>query len=345
MSRPRLRLALLVILVVGAWLGLRHYEDSWLDTPLSALQQPVVFQLPAGSSLTAVAASLEKAGWLDRPSIWIRHANRTGGATRIKAGEYLLQPGTTPASLLRQFVAGSVLLHTLTIPEGWTFRQALTAIQAHPVIVVEFAGLTQDEVMNRLGLAGRHPEGLFFPDTYRFARGTTDRELLQQAHTRLEEALASAWRKRRRELPLRTPYEALILASIVEKETGAPDERPLIAGVFVNRLRIGMRLQTDPSVIYGLGESFDGNLRRRDLQNDTPYNSYTRAGLPPTPVALVGRAALEAAVRPAATEALYFVATGNDDGRHYFATSLIAHNSNVARHLANLRGGSGLQVR
>ncbi len=345
MKRLRLRIALVVILVVVAWLGLRQLEESWLSTPIPALQQPVVFQLPAGASLTAVAASLEEAGWMDRPSVWIRHAKRTGGATRIKAGEYLLQPGTTPVALLQQFVTGSVLLHSLTIPEGWTFRQALAAIQTNPAVVVEFAGLSQDEVMKRLGLAGRHPEGLFFPDTYRFPRGTTDRELLEQAQTRLEEELASAWKKRKRELSLSTPYEALILASLVEKETGAPDERPLIAGVFVNRLRIRMRLQTDPSVIYGIGDSFDGNLRRRDLQTDTPYNSYTRAGLPPTPIALVGRAALEAALRPAATEALYFVATGKGDGRHYFAASLVAHNSNVARHLANLRGGSGLQVR
>ncbi len=345
MKRLRVRIALLAILAVVAWFSLRQYEAAWLATPLPALQQPVVYQLAAGASLTSVAATLAEAGWLDRPRVWVWYAQWNGAATRIKAGEYLLQPGTTPAALLHQFVTGAVLMHTLTIPEGWTFKHALAAIQANPAVAVEFRGLSQDEVMVRLGLAGRHPEGLFFPDTYRFPRGTTDRELLQQARARLEEELASAWKKRRPELPFSTPYEALKLASLVEKETGAPEERPLIAGVFVNRLRIGMRLQTDPSVIYGIGESFDGNLRRRDLQADTPYNSYTRAGLPPTPIALVGRAALEAAVRPAATEALYFVATGKGDGRHYFAASLVAHNSNVARHLANLRGGSGHQVR
>ncbi|MBM2853723.1 MAG: Endolytic murein transglycosylase [Steroidobacteraceae bacterium] len=345
MKRLRVRIALLVILAVVAWFGLRQYEAAWLATPLAALQQPVVYQLPAGASLTAVAVTLAEAGWLDRPRVWVWYAKWTGAATRIKAGEYLLQPGTTPAALLHQFVTGAVLMHTLTIPEGWTFRQALAAIQVNPAVSVKFRGLSQDEVMKRLGLPGRHPEGMFFPDTYRFPRGTTDRELLQQAQTRLEEELASAWKKRKPALPLRTPYEALILASLVEKETGEPDERPLIASVFVKRLRIGMRLQTDPSVIYGIGESFDGDLRRRDLQTDTPYNSYTRAGLPPTPIALVGRAALEAAVRPAATDALYFVATGKGDGRHFFANSLVAHNLNVARHLANLRGGSGHQVR
>ena len=339
MRRPSIYLALAVILVVAAWLGARQYQHSWLTAPLPGLQQPAVFELPPGASLAAVADSLQKAGWLDQPRLWVWYAKWAGDATRIKAGEYLLQPGTTPVALLQQFVTGSVLMHTLTIPEGWTFRQALAAIQANPAVTVEFRGLSQDQVMKRLGLAGRHPEGMFFPDSYRFPRGTSDRELLQQAQTRLEQELASAWNRRKPALPLRTPYEALILASLVEKETGEPDERPLIAGVFVNRIRIGMRLQTDPSVIYGLGESFDGNLRHRDLQADTPYNTYTRAGLPPTPIALVGRAALEAAVRPAATDALYFVATGNGDGRHLFAKSLVAHNSNVARHIANLRGG------
>jgi UPF0755 protein len=199
--------------------------------------------------------------------------------------------------------------------------------------------------MARLGIQDGRPEGQFFPDTYLFPRGTTDRELLLQAHTRMQRELQAAWNRRAADLPLDSPYEALILASLVEKETGAAEERPLIAGVFINRLRMGMRLQTDPSVIYGLGEKFDGNLRRRDLLNDTPYNSYTRAGLPPTPIALPGRAALEAAVRPAKTKALYFVATGLGDGRHFFATSLVAHNANVSRHLSNLRRNSGVQVR
>jgi UPF0755 protein len=345
MKRLRLRIALVVILLAVSWFGLRQYEEAWLSSPLPALQRPVVFRLPDGASLSVVAGLLQDEGWLDQPRIWVRHAKRSGVTTRIKAGEYLLQPGTTPAGLLRQFVTGAVLLHTLTIPEGRTFRQAVAAIRTHPAVTVELAGLSQEQLMERLGLAGRHPEGRFFPDTYHFPRGTTDRELLLQAQSRLESELASAWMTRMTELPLRTPYEALILASLVEKETGDPDERPLIAGVFVNRLRLGMRLQTDPTVIYGIGESFDGNLRRRDLQRDNPYNSYTRAGLPPTPIALVGRAALDAAVRPATTDALYFVATGKGDGRHYFSSSLVAHNANVARHLANLRGARSLQVR
>ena len=340
MSQRQTMIMLLAILVVAGWLGLRRYEEAWLAKPIPA-QQPVVFVVPTGSSLTSVANSLAQARLLDHPWIWKRHAQRAGAATRIKAGEYQIEPGVTPAGLLQQFVAGNVLLYSLTIPEGWTFRQALAAIQGHPVVVAELAGLPPEELMARLGLAGRHPEGLFFPDTYRFSRGTTDRELLRQAHVRLERELATTWRMRHAGLPLDTPYAALILASLVERETAVPDERPLIAGVFVNRLREGMRLQTDPSVIYGLGENFDGDLRRRDLQTDTPYNTYTRAGLPPTPIALPGRAALMAAVQPSSTAALYFVATGEGDGRHYFATSLVAHNMNVARHLARLRGGGG----
>lgn len=347
MTRRTWTAAALAILVAiaGSWFGWREHEQNWLRQPIAGLEQALIFEVPAGASLTGVADALKASGVLDEPGAWVRHAKRSGVATRIQTGEYELLPGTTPAALLEQFVAGEVLLHTLTLPEGWTIRQALAAIQSHPQVTVELKGLTEKQWMARIGLGDRHPEGQFFPDTYRFARGTSDRELLIQAHARLQRELQSAWQRRAPDLPFETPYEALILASLVEKETGAVDERPLIAGVFVNRLRKGMRLQTDPSVIYGLGESFDGNLRRRDLQTDTPYNSYTRAGLPPTPIALTGRAALEAAVRPAATDALYFVATGMGDGRHFFATSLVAHNDNVARHLANLRGGSGVQVR
>jgi UPF0755 protein len=337
--------ALLGVLVAAAWFGWRQYENAWLASPIAALTAVETFVIDAGASLQSVAQALERRGLIDRRGIWVRHAKRTGDATRIQAGEYEIQPGTTPAALLAQFVAGDVRLYALTIPEGWTVQQALAAIQSHPEIAVELAGLTEREWMQRIGLRDLHPEGQFFPDTYRFPRGATDREVLLLAHARLRRELAAAWQTRAADLPIKSPYEALILASIVEKETGAPDERPLIAGVFTNRLRLGMRLQTDPSVIYGLGQSFDGNLRRRDLLADTPYNSYTRTGLPPTPIALPGRAALEAAVRPVPTDALYFVATGRGDGRHYFAATLVAHNANVARHLANLRGGSGVQVR
>jgi UPF0755 protein len=345
MRRSLVALAILALAAVGAWLGWRHYERQWLNAPIAALTEPVTFEVPQGTSLTTVAHALVDRGLMARPRVWLRYANSAGLATRIQAGEYRLAPGTSPAALLGQFVAGDVILHALTLPEGWTFRQGLAAIQGNPAIRSELVGLRDAELLARLGLSGRSAEGLFFPDTYRFPRGTSDRELLVQAHARLERELEAAWMGRAANIPLDSPYQALILASLVEKETGAPDERPLIAGVFVNRLRKGMRLQTDPSVIYGLGERFDGNLRRRDLVADTPYNTYTRSGLPPTPIALPGRAALEAAVRPADTRALYFVATGLGDGRHYFADTLAAHNANVSRHLANLRGGRGVQVR
>ena len=345
MKRTLQAAALLALVAVAVFLAWNYYDRRWLQSPIEGLVVPAVFEVPRGASLSSVARRLEKEGWMDRPESWVRHANRERLARRLKAGEYRLEPGTSPAMLLEQFVAGDVILHTLTLPEGWTFRQALAAIQSHAEIKAELEGLDDARVLARLGMRDAHPEGLFFPDTYRFPRGTTDRELLRQAHTRLESELAAAWSRRADGLPLDSPYEALILASLVEKETGAAEERPLIAGVFVNRLKRGMRLQTDPTVIYGIGEKFDGNLRRRDLETDTAYNTYLRTGLPPTPIALAGREALDAAVRPAATKSLYFVATGLGDGRHYFAESLETHNANVSRHLANLRRGRGVRVR
>ena len=345
MKRALQAAALLALIAIAVFLAWNYYDRRWLESPIEGLVAPAVFEVPRGASLSSVARRLEKEGWMDRPESWVRHANRAKLATRLKAGEYRLDPGTSPAMLLEQFVAGDVILHTLTLPEGWTFRQALAAIQSHPQIKVDLEGLDDARLLARLGMRDAHPEGLFFPDTYRFPRGATDRELLLQAHARLESELAAAWSRRADGLPLDSPYEALILASLVEKETGAAEERPLIAGVFVNRLKRGMRLQTDPSVIYGIGEKFDGNLRRRDLETDTAYNTYLRAGLPPTPIALAGREALEAAVQPASTGSLYFVATGLGDGRHYFANTLAAHNANVSRHLANLRRGRGVRVR
>ena len=341
-SQVAVVLALVGVVVFLAW---SHYDRRWLQSPMPGLVAPVEFEVPRGASLTSVARRLEASGLMERPGSWVRYANREGLATWLKAGEYRLQPGTSPAMLLDQFVAGDVILHAITLPEGWTFRQAIAALHSHPQVRAELKGASDAQILARLGMRDAHPEGLFFPDTYRFPRGTTDRELLRQAHARLQSELAAAWSRRAGGLPLDSPYEALILASLVEKETGEPEERPLIAGVFINRLKKGMRLQTDPSVIYGIGEGFDGDLRRRDLDTDTSYNTYLRAGLPPTPIALAGRASLEADVRPAATGSLYFVATGLGDGRHYFADTLDGHNANVSRHLANLRRGRGVRVR
>ncbi|MCU0975688.1 MAG: endolytic transglycosylase MltG [Steroidobacteraceae bacterium] len=330
--------------VAGGWLGLRWLDDRRMAAPVEGLQAPAVFVIERGTSLRGVVRVLENAGLLEHPGSFSRSAVRSGVAASLKAGEYEARPGVTPAELLGMLAEGRVLLHPLTLVEGWTALQALAAVQAHPAIDVRIPAGDMAALATSLGLGGRSAEGMLFPDTYLFPRGTPDEALLRQAKQRLEAVLAQSWESRQPGLPLAEPYQALILASIVEKETGAPDERPLIAGVFVNRLRIGMRLQTDPTVIYGLGAAFDGNLRRADLQRDTEYNTYTRAGLPPTPIALAGRAAIEAATRPADTEALYFVATGLGDGRHRFARTLAEHNANVSRYILALRearsGGS-----
>ena len=221
-SRLLPALAILSLVGIGVWLGWRQYERHWLNEPLRDLTVPVTFEVRAGASFGTVARELEARGILDRPLIWRRHGVRSGLATRIQAGEYRLLPGTSPATLLDQFVAGDVILHTLTVPEGWTFRQALEVVQSHPLVRVELEGVPDAKLLERLGIVERHPEGLFFPDTYRFPRGTSDRALLLQAHTRLERELQEAWARRAPNLPLETARDALILASMVEKETGPP---------------------------------------------------------------------------------------------------------------------------
>ncbi len=232
--------------------------------------------------------------------------------------------------MLDRIVAGRVIQYPLTIVEGWTFRQLRQALAAHPQLTQTLAGLSDAEIMARLGRPGAHPEGWFLPDTYHFPKGFTDEAFLRRALTAMEQRLTQVWERRAPDTPLNDPYQALVLASIIEKETGVAAERAEIAGVFARRLRLGMRLQTDPTVIYGLGEAFDGNLRRRDLEADTPYNTYTRPGLPPTPIALPGLAALEAAAQPAAGDALYFVADGQ--GGHVFSRTLEEHHRAVRRY-------------
>jgi len=333
-------LCLALLLAGGGWLWLAQLDRERLDVPVPGLEAARVVVISPGSSLQAVARSLAGQGLLEHPESFVRQARREQLAARIRAGEYRVEPGTTPRQMLDMFVAGRVWLHAVTLPEGWTFRQALEAIRGNPDVTATATAANPQSLLVALGLEGRSPEGMLFPDTYLFPRGTTDVEILRQARERLDRELQAAWAERQPDLPLDGPYQALILASIVEKETAVPDERPMIAGVFVNRLRLGMRLQTDPTVIYGLGDSFDGNLRRADLARDTPYNTYTRTGLPPTPIALAGRGALRAAVQPLDTEALYFVATGLGDGRHRFARTLREHNDNVARYIATIRGAA-----
>ncbi|MDF3020968.1 MAG: hypothetical protein K0Q92_2271 [Steroidobacteraceae bacterium] len=299
-------------------------------------QESVQLLVKPGETVRGVLADLESLGALaDRRSVEIRL--RLRGWPRIKTGRYELPAQATPEQIFEQLESGRVVLETLTVIEGWTFADMRRAVEQHPQIKLTLKGKEVAEVMDAIGHAGEHPEGRFFPDTYRFAAGTSDRELYSLAYRKLAETLESAWQTRAAALPLANAYEALILASIVEKETGLPSERPRIAGVFVTRMRKNMRLQTDPTVIYGIGDSYDGNIRERDLRTDTPYNTYTRAGLPPTPIALPSREAIEAATRPLETGDIFFVATGLGDGSHVFSATLEQHNAAVARYLARLR--------
>ncbi len=322
------------VLAVAAGYGVL---DRFMDRPLAVGDAPFIIDVPAGQPFAATARDLEARGVLEHPE-WLRaYARFTGADARIKAGEYEIGPGTTPRELLRLFESGEVVRHSVTIVEGWTFRGLRAALERSPYLDNTLAGQDDAAVMAALGEPGMPPEGLFFPDTYLFGKGTADVEILRQARARMDRELEGAWSGRAGDLPISTPYEALILASIIEKETALASERARISGVFVQRLRRGMRLQTDPTVIYGLGAGFDGNLRRADLERDGPYNTYTRAGLPPTPIALPGAAALRAAVNPDERGELYFVATGLPDGSHEFSRTLAEHEAAVRRYLVRYR--------
>ncbi len=299
-------------------------------------RDPIQLDVKPGASVRAVLAELDSRGALaDRRAVEIRL--RVLGWPQVKTGHYEIPAGASPAEILQQLAEGRVVLEALTVIEGWTFADMRRVIEAHPQIKVTLRGKEIPELMAAIGHAGEHPEGRFFPDTYRFAAGTTDRELYALAYRKMSEAVEAAWASRAEGLPLTDAYQALTLASIVEKETGLASERPHIAGVFVTRLRRNMRLQTDPTVIYGIGPSYDGDIRERDLRTDTPYNTYTRAGLPPTPIALPSRESLEAAVHPLETGDIFFVATGEGDGSHVFSATLEAHNAAVARYLERMR--------
>jgi UPF0755 protein len=295
------------------------------------VEAPLELTIAPGSSARSVAEAVRRAG-VQTPSLLLYAWFRASGQARdMKAGSYEFPPGTTPVSLLDKLVRGEQALRSITLLEGWNIRQVLQALQASPDLTQDLAGLDQAALMARIGYPGRHPEGRFFPDTYRVAKRAPASSVLRQAAQAMDRKLAEAWDQRLPDTPLRSPDDALILASIIEKETGLESDRGQVGGVFTNRLRIGMRLQTDPTVIYGLGERFDGNLRRVDLQTDTPYNTYTRAGLPPTPIAMPGWNSLLAAVRPQPTQALYFVARG--DGASHFSATLDEHNAAVRRYI------------
>jgi UPF0755 protein len=299
-------------------------------TPVDLSASPLDFSVKRGSGLRSATRQMIEAGVGMPAWLFVLLGRITANQANIKAGSYEISAGVTPWQLLSKLTQGDFAQTEIVFVEGWTFRQMRAALDAHPAVRHDSAGLPDTEVMRRLGGDSRQPEGLFFPDTYLFGKGESDLAILGRAYRAMEKQLQSTWQQRSPGLPLANPYEALILASIVEKETGQASDRALIAGVFVNRLRAGMPLQTDPTVIYGLGEKFDGNLRRRDLITDTRFNTYTRPGLPPHPIAMPGQASLLAAVHPAKTNALYFVARG--DGSSQFSRSLEEHNRAVAKY-------------
>jgi UPF0755 protein len=325
-------IAVLMALAAG-----RLLLERWLDAPMAIASTSLRIEIPAGQPFSVTAQELARLRALDHPRLLNAWARFRGSDARIRAGEYDVPRGTSPRQLLALLESGAVVRRSITIVEGWTFRELRRALEMEPAIVQTLAGQDDAAVMRALGEPGLAPEGLFFPDTYLYDKGTTDITLLRKARARMRAELETAWKSRAEGLPLTDPYEALVLASIVEKETALPAERARIAGVFTQRLRMGMRLQTDPSVIYGLGADFDGNLRRSDLERDGPYNTYTRPGLPPTPIAMPGAASLAAAVRPDERGETYFVATGLPDGSHQFSRTLAEHEKAVARYLRRYR--------
>ena len=292
--------------------------------------EPLELAIEPGTLPRGVAQDVQAAGVRVDARILYAFFRLSGRGRDIRAGNYEIPPGTTPLGLLDKLVRGEETLRTLTLVEGWTFRQVRAALARDEQLKHDTAELSDAALMERLGRPGVHPEGRFFPDTYTYAKGSSELAVLRRALHAMDRRLEAAWAQRASDTPLQSADEALILASIVEKETGRASDRAQIAGVFTNRLRNGMLLQTDPTVIYGLGDKFDGNLRRRDLLADTPWNTYTRAGLPPTPIAMPGKASLLAAVQPERTKALYFVARG--DGTSHFSSSLDEHNRAVNRY-------------
>ncbi len=323
------------VLILGslaiAWAGMELYRFK--QTPLNVSEAGQLITVKPGSNLSRIAHELEARGVIDSAlylRLWSRWLDQ---ATAIHAGEYELTPGMLPLALLENMVNGKVIQYSLTIIEGWSFKQLMAALSQHEKIRTTLQGLNNEEIMARLGHEGQHPEGRFLPDTYHFPAGTSDANFLKRAYEAMAQRLAAEWQQREENLPLKTPYEALILASIIEKETAVASERAEIAGVFVRRLQRNMRLQTDPTVIYGMGDAFDGNIRRRDLRRDTPYNTYTRKGLPPTPIAMPSGEAIHAALHPKPGSSLYFVAKG--DGSHYFSGTIDEHNRAVRRYQLN----------
>lgn len=313
----------------AAALGFLGWMGYFATQPLALQASPLDFTVKAGSTLRSASRQIEEAG-VAMPAWQFTLLGRAlGKAAEIKAGSYQLAEGVTPLKLLEKLTRGDVTQAEIVLLEGWTFRQMRAALDAHAHVRHDTAGLTERQIMEKLGAEGA-AEGRFFPDTYLFAKGSSDLEVLKRSYRQMEKLLLTEWGRRQANLPYASPYEALIMASIVEKETGQSQDRAQIASVFINRLKKGMLLQTDPTVIYGLGERFDGNLRKRDLQADGPYNTYTRTGLPPTPIAMPGLASIQATLSPVRTDAYYFVARG--DGSSQFSRTLEEHNRAVAKY-------------
>ncbi len=324
------RLLGLVFLFIMMLLAASGYYVTRTHTPPVL---PFDFSLQSGSSLKIFANQMRQAGVIDDAQVFVLLVRSMGLSGKIKYGDYQLTKPVSMYELMEIVSKGQVVHSNLTIIEGWTFKQFREALNANPKLRHDSLSLSDAEIMQRIGAAEKHPEGLFFPDTYNFPAGSSDIALIKRAYQNMQQHLQEAWQARDKNLPLETPYQALILASIIEKETGKASERTMIASVFVNRLRIGMKLQTDPTVIYGIGDQFDGNIRKRDLLKDTTYNTYTRYGLTPTPIALPGKESIYAALHPATSSAFYFVARG--DGSSQFSDSLKDHNKAVGRYQLN----------
>jgi UPF0755 protein len=321
---------LLVLLAISVLAGATYlYVERWAQAPMPLARSELI-ELKPGQAFSNFAATLADRDIMDQPELWSWYARLTGQARLVQAGEYQLLPGETPQSLLQRLRLGDVANYEVQLIEGWTVRQALGALSAHPELKHTLESVDEHTLLSVLGLPPGHAEGMFFPDTYHFERGASDSDILRRAYTKLQQELAAGWQTRAAGLPYGSPYEALIVGSLVEKETGRDSDRETISQVFVTRLQKRMRLQTDPSVIYGVGSEFRGDLTRRHLRTDTPYNTYTRHGLPPSPIALVGSRSLEAAFHPAEGEFLYFVSRG--DGSSQFSISLEEHNAAVRRY-------------
>jgi UPF0755 protein len=337
MHRALKLLLILLVIAAGAVLAVGLRFKAFLDTPVTVTGAGEVFEIRPGASFREVSEALGERGTISNPFYFRLYARLTGDASSVQAGEYRIVAADTPPTLLAKFVGGDVVQYSFTIIEGWNYRDLISELAAAEHVAATMTDEDWPALLESLGSEASNPEGLFLPETYHFPKGTRDVDILRQAYELMSKTLQEEWPRRAPGLPLTTPYDALILASIIEKETALASERPLIAGVFVRRLLKGMRLQTDPTVIYGIGADFDGNLTRRDLRTDTPYNTYTRAGLPPTPIAMPGRASIHAALNPAAGTELYFVATGLGDGSHKFSETKEQHDAAVQEYLKRQR--------